>query len=95
MLTDGATGSNLSGPNCLIDISASFSQAISTSPMPRSKKVVVDPRTRVKHWHVGVQLRDELPCLGLIAVALAQRIAPRAKKVPSRPARRLGIWRDH
>ena len=44
MLSDGATTSNLPGPSSLIASSASFSQASSTSPMPRSTKVVVEPR---------------------------------------------------
>ncbi len=44
MLSDGATTSNLPGPSSLMASKASFSHAISTSPMPRSTNVVVDPR---------------------------------------------------
>ncbi|KGW50912.1 hypothetical protein Y049_40 [Burkholderia pseudomallei MSHR684] len=44
MLADGTTISNLSAPNSLIDRNASFSHAISTSPMPRCTKLVVAPR---------------------------------------------------
>ena len=44
MLTDGMTMSYLSGPSCFVARSASFSHAISTSPIPRSTNVVVDPR---------------------------------------------------
>ncbi len=44
ILTEGATISNLSSPNSLSERNASFSQAISTSPIPFSTKVVVEPR---------------------------------------------------
>jgi len=43
MLTDGTTISNLSLPSSFKERNASFSQAISTSPNPRSTKVVVEP----------------------------------------------------
>ena len=44
MLTEGDTISTFSGPSSLMASSASFSQVTKTSPMPRSMKVVVDPR---------------------------------------------------
>ena len=44
MLTEGMMMSNLPGPSCFVASSASFSHAISTSPIPRSVKVVVEPR---------------------------------------------------
>ena len=44
MLTEGATISNLSLPNCFTIRKASFSQERKTSPMPRWAKVVVEPR---------------------------------------------------
>ena len=49
MLIDGTTISNspLAPISPLTASSASFSQAISTSPMPRSTKVTVEPRAPV------------------------------------------------
>ena len=47
MLTEGTTISNLSLPSCLVARKASFSQEISTSPMPRWAKVVSAPRAPV------------------------------------------------
>jgi len=46
-IEDGATISNWSLPNSWEARNASFSQAISTSPMPRSTNVVVEPRAPV------------------------------------------------
>jgi hypothetical protein len=45
--TEGTTTSNLSSPSSASARNASFSQASSTSPMPRCAKVVVDPRAPV------------------------------------------------
>ena len=47
MLTDGTTTSNFPAPSWSRASSASFSQAIITSPMPRSAKVVREPRAPV------------------------------------------------
>jgi len=47
MLMDGVMSSNSPPPCSLSASSASFSQAISTSPMPRSTNVVVAPRAPV------------------------------------------------
>ncbi len=47
MLTEGATISNLPFPSSRDARIASFSQAMSTSPMPRSTKVTVAPRAPV------------------------------------------------
>ena len=44
MLTEGTMISNLSGPSSFCARKASFSQEMNTSPMPRSTKVVVEPR---------------------------------------------------
>jgi hypothetical protein len=44
MLTDGTTISNLSRPSFSVARSASFSHAMSTSPIPRCTNVVVAPR---------------------------------------------------
>ena len=47
METEGITISNLSGPSWSTARRASFSQARSTSPMPRCTKVLVAPRAPV------------------------------------------------
>ena len=44
---DGRTMSNWSSPSSFSARNASFSQASSTSPMPRCAKVVVEPRAPV------------------------------------------------
>ena len=47
MLTEGTTIWNLSFSSSLVARNASFSQEISTSPMPRCANVVSDPRAPV------------------------------------------------
>jgi len=42
--TDGPDDFEFAGPSSLVERIASFSHAMSTSPWPRSTKVVVDPR---------------------------------------------------
>ena len=44
MLSEGTTIWTFSGPSSLIERNASFSQARSTSPIPRCTNVVVAPR---------------------------------------------------
>ena len=47
MLTEGTTISNLPFSRSLVARNASFSQEISTSPMPRCANVVSEPRAPV------------------------------------------------
>ena len=94
---EGATTSNLPGPSSLMASSASFSQAISTSPMPALHEGGGRAAgAGVEHRHVLVEPRDEvLGASGLVAARLAERPGPRREVVPARAARGLGVGRDH
>ena len=83
----GTTISNLSGPSSLIARKASFSQEMNTSPMPRSTKVVVEPRApEVEHLHVLVDLGHEV--LGRRVAAAGLRAAHSPRPPDSSSARR-------
>jgi len=92
----GTTMSNWSGPSWLTARKASFSQASSTSPMPRSTKVVVEPAgAGIEHGDVLVERLHEFEALGLVAAVLRIRERPCGEEIPAGAAGGLRIGRDH
>ena len=84
------------GPARLTARKASFSQASSTSPMPRCTKVVVEPRAPESSTGTFVKsCVTKAARVGLVAARLLQRVAPGRQVVPARAARGLGVGRDH
>ena len=95
MLTDGTTIRTSRRPAGSSASSASLSQAMSTSPRPRSTNVVVDAaRARIEHGHVLVEARHEVAGLRVVAAGLALRVAPGREVVPPRAPGRLRVRRD-
>ena len=92
--SDGATISNLPAPSSRWARKASFSQASSTSPMPRSAKVVVEPRAPVSSTGtLAIEAGDEVARRRL-ASRRASPVAPGGEEVPARAAAGLGVGRD-
>ena len=52
-------------------------------------------RAGVQHGNVAIQLRDEVPRLGVVAARLTLGVLPRREVVPPRAARRLRVRRNH
>ena len=80
----------------MIERNASFSHAISTSPIPRCTNVVVDPRA--PESSTGTFLYSGFTkSLRLVVVParLLERVSPGAQIIPARAAGGLGIGRDH
>ena len=96
MVRLGTTISSLSAPSSLIDRNASFSHDSRTSPMPRSVKVMVEPRAPVSRTGTFLNIPcQELLGLGLVVVPFFQGVAPGRQIVPAGAAGSLRVRRDH
>lgn len=68
--------------------------AISTSPIPRSTKVLVEPRARIQNFDVFIQCPNKILCFCLIVVVVMQRVAPCCRSSSARH-QSFSIRRDH